>query len=153
MALVRAIAIMAGGLLAGLYLDLWRKVLPEGDFVYRLNFLFSAPLAIIAFTFHYLTYRAWKRLGGDTHYVPPDISLKISTLAPRSDGTTHVRWGLASITVWAVMGALLSNVVWIVYYTRYEPNPHHALIWIISLVTTAALYLVYLWFLKFMERR
>ena len=152
MALVRACAIMAGGMLAGLYLDLWRAVVPEGDFVYRLNFLYTAPLAILAFFFHYKTYRAWKRLGGDTAYTPPDISVKISDLPPRADAMTKVQWKLVSISVLTITGSLLTNAVWVFYYLRYDYNPHHALVWTISLATTALLYLIYLRFLKFMER-
>ena len=153
MALVRAVAIMAGGLLAGLYLDTCRRLVPSGDQVYRLNFLFTAPLSVLAFYFHYRTYRAWKRLGGDHGYTPPDMTVKVTQLPPRADADTKVRWGLVGITALTITGALLSNVVWIVYYTRYEPNRHHAMIFVISLATTAGLYGVYLWFLKHMERR
>ena len=152
MALVRAFAIMAGGLLAGSYLDLWRRVMPEGDFLYRLNFLYTGPLSILAFSFHYRTYRAWKRLGGDTHYTPPDMSLEIATLPPRADADTRVRWKLVAITALTITGALLSNLVWVIYYLRYDYNLHHAVIFLVSLVSTALIYVLYLRFLKYMER-
>ena len=153
MALVRATAIMTGGLLAGLYLDLWKTVFPEENFVYRLNFLFSAPFALLGFFFHYLTYRGWKRLGGDDHYTPPDISVNVAALPPRDDVSARVQWKLVLITVLAILGPLLTHVVWMFYYVRVEPNRHHALVWGLSLAITALLYLAYLRFLKFMERR
>lgn len=152
MAMVRAVAIMLGGLLAGLYLDLWHRLLPDGNMVYRLNFLYSAPLALLAFTFHYLTFRGWKRLGADAAYVPPDISVKVGALGPHPDATSTVPWKLVSITALAILGPLLSNAAWIAYYMKVSPNPHHALVWTISLVSTALLYLAYLRFLRFMER-
>ena len=65
---------------------------------------------------------------------------------------TKVQWKLVSISVLTITGSLLTNAVWVFYYLRYDYNPHHALVWTISLATTALLYLIYLRFLKFMER-
>lgn len=152
MALVRAFAIMAGGLLAGAYLDLWRRVLPEGDFLYRLNFLYSGPLVLIAFVFHYKTYRAWKRLGADAGYTPPEMTTNIATLTARPDADARVRWKLVAITALTFTGVALQNVVWLIYYFRYEHNTHHMLVFALSLVTNIVTYLLYLRFLKFMER-
>ena len=152
MALVRAFAIMAGGLMAGTYLDLWRRFFPDGDFLYRLNFLYSGPLVVIAFVFHYKTYRAWKRLGGDTSYTPPEPSVQVMLLPPRPDADTGVRWRLVAITALTFTGVMLQNLVWLVYYHRHEYNPRFVIVFAASLATNALTYLLYLRFLKFMER-
>ena len=63
-----------------------------------------------------------------------------------------MRWKLVAITALTFTGIVLQNVVWLVYYFRYEHNAHHAVVFALSLATNIITYLLYLRFLKFMER-
>ena len=152
LALVRAVALMVGGITAGLSIDLWRHVFPDGTFVYRLNFLYMAPFTILAFYFHYRTYRAWKRLGADTAYCPPASQFHLSKLAPHPATDGSVRWWLVGITALAFTGYLVNSGTWLGYYIVKEPNTHHAAVFAISFGVLVILYLAYLRFVKFMER-
>ena len=66
-----------GGVVAGGYIDLMRKVFPDEtwgkDYCYRMIPAWGLPLQILGMVFLVLLYRAWKELGGDRHYVPPSL--------------------------------------------------------------------------------
>ena len=66
----RAAGIILGGVLAGVFLDLLKRVVGPAE-VYRYipiwQFVFSVP--VLAFLV--LLYRSWRRFGGDEAYVPP----------------------------------------------------------------------------------
>lgn len=64
-----------GGVAAGGYIDLMRRVFPDkiwgNDFCYRMIPVWGLPFLILGLVFLVLLYRSWKKLGGDNHYVPP----------------------------------------------------------------------------------
>jgi len=69
-AMLRSLAGIAGGLLAGVFFDLMKHFVRQSD-VYRFmplwQFAFSLPAMICMLHL----YRSWKRYGGDKSYVPP----------------------------------------------------------------------------------
>ncbi len=64
-----------GGVVAGGYIDLMRRVFPDEawgkDFCYRMIPAWGFPFLVLGMIFLVLLYRSWQKLGGDTHYVPP----------------------------------------------------------------------------------
>lgn len=64
-----------GGIAAGAYIDLMRRIFPDklwgNDFCYRMIPVWGLPFLISGLVFLVLLYRSWKKLGGDKHYVPP----------------------------------------------------------------------------------
>ncbi|MCE9615965.1 MAG: MFS transporter [Lentisphaerae bacterium] len=70
-AMIRSFAMIVGGILAGLYMDLLRWFCDGADFAYRLTFTWVWPFNIITTILTVLVYQEWKRYGGDTYYRPP----------------------------------------------------------------------------------
>ena len=157
MCMVRAVAAMLGGVLAGLFIDIVRKVVPEhGDdpnWVYRYGFLFSAFFTILASYYWYKVYRGWKRLGGEKSYVPPVHRFRLRDLPPHPDVDGKVNWKLMSFAGIYMIGTILCTVVWVSYYVWWQPNARYALLFAISGLTTVGLNLLYLRFIKFSERQ
>jgi hypothetical protein len=158
MCLVRAVALIIGGLVAGPFMDMCQNYFPHpatGDaslFGYRYMFLFSGSMTIVAYYFHYRIYRSWKRLGGDATYAPPAKGVAVSTLPPRADDDGKVHWPLIGVAALSFLGILGSFITWIVYYTRFNPDPYSAKVFAIAAAVSIALFVAYLCFIKFMER-
>jgi MFS family permease len=75
-AMIRSIAVIIAGLIAGIYLDVAQKICVSWlnqppDFAYRLIFAWNIPFNIIITILLIMAYRDWKRLGGDENYRPP----------------------------------------------------------------------------------
>lgn len=152
LAMVRAAAMMMGGVLAGLWVDFWGHAFGNPAYAYRFNFIYRELLILVAFYFYYRTYRSWKRLGGDKDFVPPSHGFKLSSLSARPNADTRIRWGLVGLVTLAAAGHLLAMVTWLVYYTWWEPNRHHAIIFSIAIGTTLSLYGAYLLVVRHIER-
>ena len=151
-ALVRAPAIMLGGLLSGLFMDFCKHFYPVGNYAYRFGVLYSAPLSVLAFYFHYRVYRAWKRLGGEKSYVAPNKPFKLADLKPQPGDDGKVLKGPLVVIGIAWLGGMLGGLVWWGYYTFFDPQPRYALVFLISLVVGVVTFGVFLRFIKFMER-
>jgi len=152
MAMIRAFAMIAAGLLAGLYMDFWRHLFPEGDYAYRFNFLWQAPIAVLSWFFFYRVYRAWKRLGGVGGFMPPETNFRMADLPPRPDETSRLLKPMIWFSVIAFSGMALALIVWIGCYVYYEPRPDYVRVFALALLINIALYFGYLRFMKFMER-
>lgn len=71
-AMVAAASTVIFGALAGLFLDMMRRVLIKyGDYYYRLVPAWTFFFALFMLGASFLLYREWKRLGGDKNYRPP----------------------------------------------------------------------------------
>ncbi|MFZ4695178.1 MAG: MFS transporter, partial [Verrucomicrobiia bacterium] len=152
MAMVRALAVMLGGVLAGAWVDVWKTVFHDANYAYRFNFLYREVLILVAFCFYYRNYRAWKRLGGDATYEPPSQGFRLASLRPLTEAEGGRRWGLVGVVGLAAGGQFLATAAWLVYYTAFEPNVHHAVVFGIGLLGVAAMFLIYLRVIRFMER-
>lgn len=158
MCLVRAAFIFSAGFIAGAFVDLVKHLNPptasdpEGLFGYRYMFLASGVIGVVAFFFHYKVYRGWKRLGGDLSYVAPDSSVKVEKLPPVAGDEGRVPKGLLLIAGWAGLGGILSQLVWVGYYAWWNPNTSYATTFGISAIAQTVILLLYLRFIKFMER-
>jgi hypothetical protein len=158
MCLVRAAFIFSAGFIAGAFVDLVKYLNPptaadpEGLFGYRYMFLASGVIGVVAFFFHYKVYRGWKRLGGDLSYVAPDSSVKVEKLPPVAGDEGRVPKGLLLIAGWAGLGGILSQLVWVGYYTWWNSNASYATTFGISAIAQTVILLLYLRFIKFMER-
>ncbi|CAN5453613.1 hypothetical protein BH09VER1_BH09VER1_36270 [soil metagenome] len=152
MALVRAVAIILGGVLAGAYVDLWKHFFPKENFAYRFNFLWLGVLMGVSFYFQYRTYRAWKRLGGVEAYQAPTTNFRLKDLLPHPGDDGKIVWGLVGVTAVAMLGNLISSLVWLGYYIWKEPNQSYAFVSGMAVMFTVISYAIYLWFIKFMER-
>lgn len=70
-----SMGIVIAGVLAGVYLDVLKKVFANrGDFYYRFVPVWSFFFLALAAGSLWLVYREWKRLGGDHGYTPPSVS-------------------------------------------------------------------------------
>ena len=154
--IIRAVGIFVGGILGGLFMDLMKRVIPphadDPNWIYRYMFLYSASFSILSSYCGYKVYRGWIRLGGLKSYVPPVHRFRLRDLPPHPDVDGKVNWGLLSFAFISYLGTLISAVVWVSYYVWWQPNPHYALLFGISGLTTVPLFLLYLRFVKFMER-
>jgi MFS family permease len=156
MCMIRAVGIFVGGILAGLYLDLMRAVTPghpdDPNWVYRYIFAYQAFWTIDSAYCSYKVYRGWKRLGGDKSYVPPVRHFRLADLPPHPDVDGKVNWRLLSFAGVSFLGTLLSSVLWIAYYLWWKPNPHYVTLFTIAGGLNVAMFLLYLHFIKYMER-
>lgn len=70
-AMCAAFGTMLGGVSAGFFLDLVKRVSPPGDFYYRFAPVWSVLFLSLTLVATCLVYREWKKLGGDKNYRPP----------------------------------------------------------------------------------
>jgi len=71
-AMVSAIAVIVGGVLAGLFLDLVKRWSGGSDFYYRFIPVWSTVFTVASVVATLALYREWKKLGGDKGYTPPE---------------------------------------------------------------------------------
>jgi MFS family permease len=156
MCMVRAIGIFLGGILAGVYLDWIKTLVParadDPYWVYRYMFPYSAFFGILTSFCSYKVYRGWKRLGGDKSYVPPVHQFRLRELPPHPDVDGKVNWWLMSFFMLNSLGGLICSGIWIGYYIWWCPNPQYVLYFAIAGVYGILAFLAYLRFMKFMER-
>ena len=151
-ALVRAPANIVGGILAGVFMDLCRRFFPSGNYAYRFNFLWSAPLILIGFYYHYRVYRAWKRLGGERAYVAPEKYFEPAALPPNPHDDGKVFRGPLWVIGLAWAGSLLGLLTWWSYYTFFQPHAQNAFVFLIAGVVSVVMFIGFLRFLRYMER-
>jgi MFS family permease len=70
-AMVVALAIMAGGILVGLYLDTLKTLFQGNPYYYRFLPCWPLVFCCVSIVLNVLLYREWKRLGGDSGFKPP----------------------------------------------------------------------------------
>jgi MFS family permease len=154
-ALCRGPAGIIGGIMGGYFLDIFLHFYPKaeyGEYAYRFGFLWSAPLTVLSFYFNYRVYRAWKRLGAEKSFVPPDKPFKLRQLPPRPDDTGKVPQGLILVIAIAWLGGLLGGFVWWGYYAFFTTDIRAAVVLSISLTVHVLLFMGYLLFVRMMER-
>ena len=71
-AMCSSVGVMLGGAAMGIILDLIKTHIKGGDFCYRFVPVFQVLITLLALGAMVLLFREWKRLGGDTHYQPPE---------------------------------------------------------------------------------
>ena len=72
-AMVRSLAVMAGGVLGGGLLDLLKTYTTNPDSVYRFIPLWLAGFHALSALFFWLLYREWRRRGGRDGFHPPEV--------------------------------------------------------------------------------
>jgi maltose/moltooligosaccharide transporter len=156
MCMIRAIGIFMGGILAGFYLDWIKSIVPahadDPNWVYRYMFLYSASFGILASFCSYKVYRGWKRLGADKSYVPPVHRFRLRDLPPHPDADGVVNWRLLTFAGLACLGILIGYVIWIGYYLWWCPNLRYAVCFAVALGCSVLLFVIYVRFVKYMER-
>ena len=75
-AMIRAIGVMGTSVLAGLFIDLMRRVHHGSDFCYRYQPVWQTFFGTISIIFLILLYREWRHLGGNAGYVPPSVNVE-----------------------------------------------------------------------------
>ena len=152
MALIRAVGLICCGVLAGLFMDFWKHLFPEGLYYYRFSFIWYVVFNGISFYFFYRVYRTWKRLGGATGFVPPETPVHMAELRPRPDETCGLHPRMVLLTSIAFAGALLGELAFIVYWIVFEPRPEYVRAHLISFSINLLVYWAFIKFMKFMER-
>ncbi len=71
MSMIRTLVTIGAGVLAGLFIDLMKRMCHGSDFAYRYIFLWFSAGSLVYIVFIILTYREWYRLGGDAGFHPP----------------------------------------------------------------------------------
>lgn len=72
-AMVRSVLCLVGGLVAGLFMDLMKKVYHGSDYAYRYLPVWSFTFGLLGYVCFLMLYREWKRLGGVQGFVPPEV--------------------------------------------------------------------------------
>jgi hypothetical protein len=72
-AMVRSLAVMAGGVLGGGFLDLLKNLTPNHDHAFRFIPLWLAGFQALSAVAFWLLYREWKQRGGRDGYTPPAV--------------------------------------------------------------------------------
>jgi len=156
MCMIRAVGIFLGGILAGAYLDWIKGIIPvhadDPNWVYRYMFLYGVFFSILSSFCGYKVYRGWKRLGADKSYVPPVHRFRLRDLPPHPDVDGKVNGWLLSFAGLNFLGGLIGSGIWIGYYLWWCPNPRYALYFAVAGGYSILMFLVYLRFVKFMER-
>jgi len=70
-AMIRSLATIGAGMVAGLYMDFLKWLCHGSDYAYRWMWTWTWPFNIIACYFLVKAYQEWKQRGGDDHYRPP----------------------------------------------------------------------------------
>ncbi len=70
-AMVRAVAVIIGSLLAGCLLDFVKSFYPGSEFYYRYIPFWTIVFCTCSLIATWLLFKEWKKLGGDKHYRPP----------------------------------------------------------------------------------
>jgi len=150
-AMVRAGAVMLGGLLAGVYLDVVKQFFPPGDLhAFRFIQLWLGFFAVVAFFFHYRAYRCWRRLGGEDG-TPPTSYFKYKDLAKSKPSGTDQRL-LLVLPALAFCGYLGASLFFVHYFQFTMHNARNVVIFGVLSVALVCFFLAYLRFVKFMDR-
>ena len=72
-AMVRSIALIVGGLLAGTFMDLMKWIYHGDTYYYRYAPLWAIVFQGIGLIFLFRLKHEWKKHGGPNHYVPPQV--------------------------------------------------------------------------------
>ena len=71
-AMCSSAGVVLGGGVIGIILDLIKTHFKDGDFCYRFVPVYQVTVTLVALGTMLLLFREWKKLGGDTHYQPPE---------------------------------------------------------------------------------
>ena len=72
-AMIRAVGVMVTSVLAGLFIDLMRRLHPGSDYCYLYQPVWQSCFGFVSMVFLVLMYREWKRLGGNKNFTPPSV--------------------------------------------------------------------------------
>jgi hypothetical protein len=72
-AMFNSVAMLLGGLGAGLFMDLLKHLYHGNEFYYRYIPCWSFFFQLLSLIFIYKVYLGWKKYGGPEHYVPPKV--------------------------------------------------------------------------------
>lgn len=125
-AMIRSAGTMAGGLGAGLFLDIVRRYFPEGSLsCYRFAIVWQMLFAGITFYCCYVVYRGWRRLGGDASYQPPVESFSWKKLPPATATRSPVGVRIPLLIAWS--GVALTSAAYFYYYVAVSKDVRSAI--------------------------
>lgn len=150
--MVRAAGTMIGGAGVGIFLDVVRRMVPDGGmYFYRYAVVWQIVFALLTFGFCYAVFRRWRRMGGETGYVPPMQGQQAGAVSAPSRPERNSR-GLMVPVVLAWAGLCLMLASYLAYFVWIVKDPHSALV----CGGFLAAFVVSLWFFRrlmaFMER-
>ena len=148
--LVRSGAVMLGGFLAGVYLDVMKGYFPNDDtMAYKFIHPWVFVFLLIGYIFHYRAFRYWKRLGGSEGEAPTSHIKYCELPESRSSPTDKILVGVTFMAFLGYFGACL----FFMYYFQYQiPNSKNVFIFGILALIMTCFYLGFLRFVKYMER-
>jgi maltose/moltooligosaccharide transporter len=79
-AMVRAFSMIIGSVLAGLFIDMMKRVHSGSDFCYRYLPVWIFVFEILSLVLLFFLYRKWKQYGGSKNYVPPVAGTKTADI-------------------------------------------------------------------------
>jgi hypothetical protein len=149
-ALVRSGAVMLGGFLAGVYLDVMKGFFPDDSMMaYKFIHPWMFVFLLIGYVFHYRAFRYWKRLGGSEGEAPTNHIKYCELPESRSSPTDKI---LVGVTFMAFLGYLGACLFFMYYFQYHIPNSKNVFVFGIWSVIMTCFYLVFLRFVKYMER-
>ncbi len=149
-ALVRSAGVMVGGFMAGVYLDFVKRFFAPDDLhVYRFIYPWIAVFTVLGYVFHYRAYRCWKRLGAEES-TPPKVRFRYADLPKAKPVTVDKK--LLLVPFLAFCGQLGASLFYMYYFHFRMHNPGNVLIFGILSAALVCFFLVYLRFVRFLER-
>ena len=73
-AMVRSIGTIVLSLVAGVFLDLMKRIYAGDEDYYRWMYIWAFVFQVVALGFMLKVYKYWKQYGGDKYYTPPSVS-------------------------------------------------------------------------------
>ena len=149
---VRSIGSMAGGVTAGLFLDVIRRSYEHGSlFPYRYIYLWIGVFTCLGTFFNYRVYRAWKRLGAEDGFQPPTKPFRFADLPP-SKQTPPAPKGPLILFGFLFLGVLLTTAFWVWYFRFVVRNDANVILFASLLVVACLEFWLFLRLVRFAER-
>lgn len=76
-AMVRSIGTVVFSLIAGVFLDMMKRLYSGNEEYYRWMYIWSFVFQFLALLFLIRLYKLWKHYGGDEHYMPPSVGARV----------------------------------------------------------------------------
>lgn len=149
--IIRSLASIIAGILAGIFMDAVTKFYDGDDFAYRWTFMWAWVFSSISAVFVVLGYREWKRLGGDEYYRPPapwtesgfeEVTDRVQTVPAKPRAVM--------LAMWLGFGGALLNIILVVIFMYFmqQHEMNKAVLWFLKVFMPLKLILTVLSYIQ-----
>ncbi|MDD2706842.1 MAG: hypothetical protein PHV34_02440 [Verrucomicrobiae bacterium] len=158
--LLRSVAVMCGGVTAGFFIDFAKHFFHDGYYPYRFIAIWQTFFLSIAFVFTCRVYRVWRRLGADERYKPPTKSFSVRKLLLQTppvladgSGRGGVNRQLAWVGLAGFAGIIIYDAIFLIYFVFFCHHTWNTLVFLVQLGVAVGFIPLYLWLLRFLEKK